>query len=324
MQAAITQSDVAREAGVSRGLVSLALADSPRVATETKERIREVAARLGYSRNFGAAALASSRSMLIGVVLPNLRNPYFESLVAAFQAESEARGYTVLTATASGDEARERAMLEHFQTMRVGGLILATPSRPASHYVSIASRLPLVIAGSPYDGGPAHVVHIDEFEAARIAVTHAVDRGYCRVVYLAEDVDSEAAGYRRAAIVAAAEAAGLEVDVMTPVASAEQFGTQAKREPGSVCIFAHNDYLAIDVVSQLRQAGIVPGSDVGIISYDNTFLARHAGFDLTSIDQRPDVQAKLALDAIEALAADSDPSGGDIVVSPQLVVRTSS
>lgn len=321
MQAAITQADVAREAGVSRGLVSLA--DSPRVAPDTKQRIREVASRLGYSRNFGAAALASSRSTLIGVVLPNLRNPYFESLVAAFQAESEARGYTVLTATASGDEGRELAMLEHFRAMRVGGIILATPSQPASRYVTLASRLPLVIAGAPYDDGPAHVVHIDEYEAAQLAVDHARERGYSRIVYVTADRHDDSSAYRRDGIVSACKKAGMPVEVTGPEAG-PTLVAQALANPGSTCAIVHNDYLAIDIASLFRSSGAVPGEDIGIISYDNTFLAANAGFSLTSVDQQPSIQAALALDAIEVLAGAGESSGQDIVVPPKLVVRTSS
>lgn len=321
---AITQSDVARAAGVSRGLVSLALADSSRVAPETKRKILDAAKALGYTRNFGAAALASSRSTLIGVVLPNLRNPYFESLVAAIQSESESRGLTVLTATASGDERRELAMLEHFQAMRVGGIILATPSQPASRYVSLASRLPLVIAGSPYDGGPAHVVHIDEHAAADLAISHVREKGYSRIVYVTTGLDEESAAYRHSGIVAACEKAGLPLDVVEPGEGIEAIVADAQSAPGTLCAIVHNDYLAIDAVSLLRRHGLTPGRDLGIISYDNTFLAAHLGFDLTSVDQQPHIQAKQALDAIGALADEQELGGTDMVVQPKLIIRSSS
>lgn len=322
MREAVTQSDVAKAAGVSRGLVSLALSDSPRVADETKKRILSVAEDMGYSRNFGAAALASSRSSLIGMVLPNLRNPYFESLVAAFQTECEARGLTVLTATASGDERREIAMLEQFHAMRVGGIVLATPSNPASHYASFASRIPLIIVGSPYDDGPAHVVHVDEFEAARLVLAHATSRGYSRIAYMTQQDDDEATAYRRAAIEAACADASQELTSFGPD-EATQVIASGGRERGSLCLIAHNDYLAIDLISAIRTADLSPGVDVGVISYDNTFLAQHSGFGLTSVDQQPDRQARLALDVIEAPVDDAGRRGSEHVVPPILVPRVS-
>lgn len=319
VQTAVTQSDVARVAGVSRGLVSLALADSPKVAEATKARIRAIADELGYSRNFGAAALASSSSTLLGVVLPNLRNPYFESLMAALQGEAESRGLTVLAATASGDEAREIAMLEHFRAMRVGGVVLATPSRSASHYAQFASRLPLVIAGSPYAVGPAHVVHIDEYRAARQVVQRGLAEGHRRCVYVMPAGGDGATQYRRAAIAAACD----EVDAPLAIVDATdraRLVDEIATHPEQVCVIAHHDLLAIEIVSLALQQGWRLGAEVGLVSYDNTFLAAYEGFSLTSVDQQPHVQARRALDAIAEPGGDV---GRDLVVEPQLVTRTS-
>lgn len=319
MQPAVTQSDVARLAGVSRGLVSLALADSPKVAESTKARIRAIADELGYSRNFGAAALASSSSTLLGVVLPNLRNPYFESLMAALQHEAEGRGLTVLAATASGDEAREIAMLEHFRAMRVGGVVLATPSRPASHYARFAACLPLVIAGSPYVAGPAHVVHIDEHRAARQIVERALAEGRRRCIYVMPEGEDGATRYRRAAITAACDEVGAPLTIV-PAADRARLVDDIAASPQQVCVIAHHDLLAIEIVSLALQQGWRLGSDVGLVSYDNTFLAAYEGFGLTSVDQQPHVQARRALDVIAEPGGDM---GRNLVVGPQLVVRTS-
>lgn len=319
MQPAVTQSDLARLAGVSRGLVSLALADSPKVAEATKARIRAIADELGYSRNFGAAALASSSSTLVGVVLPNLRNPYFESLMAALQQEAEERGLTVLAATASSDESREVAMLEHFHAMRVGGVVLATPSRTADFYGQFASRVPLVIAGSPYVAGPAHVVHIDEHHAARQIVERAQAQGWEECIYVSPPLDDGATRYRQSAIRAACDAADVPLLIVGAgerLSLAESIAARLRK----VCVIAHHDLSAIDLVSLALKQGWRIGDDVSLVSYDNTFLASYEGFDLTSVDQQPRQQARRALDAIAEPGGDV---GRDLVVEPRLVARTS-
>ena len=89
---AATQSDVARAAGVSRSLVSLALSGSPKVAAGTRERIEEVAASLGYRVNVSASSLARKRSTIIGLVLPNLRNAFFEQVAACLGRAAARRG----------------------------------------------------------------------------------------------------------------------------------------------------------------------------------------------------------------------------------------
>jgi len=98
---AATQSDVARAAGVSRSLVSLALSGSPKVAADTRERIEEVAASLGYRVNVSAASLARKRSSIIGLVLPNLRNAFFEQVAACLAQASARRGLTLFVTVGS-------------------------------------------------------------------------------------------------------------------------------------------------------------------------------------------------------------------------------
>ena len=112
MAADPTQRDVARAAGVSRGLVSLALSGSSLVADDTRERIVQVAHELGYTRNLGAASLASKRSPVVGVVLPDLRNPFFESVVDNLQHEADGLGLLPLVATSADDRSRETTVLQ--------------------------------------------------------------------------------------------------------------------------------------------------------------------------------------------------------------------
>lgn len=87
-----TQTDVARMAGVSRGLVSLALAGRPGVSSATRRRLQDAADRLGYSRDLSAASLATGSSPVLGIILPNLRNPFFETVVSYLSVAAERVG----------------------------------------------------------------------------------------------------------------------------------------------------------------------------------------------------------------------------------------
>lgn len=119
-----TQSDVAQAAGVSRGAVSLALSGSPGVGEETRERIRAVAAELGYVRNLGAAALAGQFESALGVVLPDLRNPFFESLVAQIQHRGVSHDRLPLFVTALDDPDQEAMVMRKLHELRVAGIIV--------------------------------------------------------------------------------------------------------------------------------------------------------------------------------------------------------
>lgn len=312
----VRQADVAKAAGVSRGLVSLALSGSGRVAPETVERIQKVARELGYSRNFTAATLASARSTLVGVVLPNLRNPYFESLVSAYQNEADRRGLLTLAATAAGHLGRLERLLDQFDQLRVRGIILVTPDQDSLVYQSIAERYPVVAAGVPLTHELISTVHIDEFKAARLIAHHAVDTGCTQVVYVTNDQTDASTRYRLAAIEQETDSSGLKLEHYT--IRDGRLGELTSRE--ATCYLVQNDLMAIDVVAYLKASGARPGIDFPVMSYDNTYLAENPQFLFTSIDQDPAQQAQLSFDLIEA----NRQVGTERVVEPRLIVRASS
>lgn len=310
-----TQEDVAKAAGVSRGLVSLALSGSNRVAADTAKRIRKIAKELGYSRNFTAATLASSRSTLVGMILPNLKNPYFESLVSAYQREADNRGLVTLAATASAESGRLDKLLNQFEQMRVRGIILVTPDCPAERFADLAMKYPVVAVGVPGMGEVINAVHIDEREAAKLVVAHAISGGVGRLKYVVDSRADSATQYRLEAIKFAAKHFGVKLDIDIR----DSYIAQHLNVQRGECYLVHNDLMAIDVISAIKAAGLVPGIDVSVISYDNTYLAEHPLFRLTSVDQNPEKQAELSFDILD----DSPGTAVERVVTPRLVIRES-
>ncbi|WP_146206017.1 LacI family DNA-binding transcriptional regulator, partial [Propionibacterium freudenreichii] len=182
MAADPTQRDVARAAGVSRGLVSLALSGSSLVADDTRERIVQVAHELGYTRNLGAASLASKRSPVVGVVLPDLRNPFFESVVDNLQHEADGLGLLPLVATSADDRSRETTVLQRFRELRAAGIVMVSPVEGPEAFTRIGSQLPLVLIGAALAGDGFDSVHVDEDAAAALIVEHLRGHGWRRIV----------------------------------------------------------------------------------------------------------------------------------------------
>ena len=142
---AATQSDVARAAGVSRSLVSLALSNSPRVAPKTRERIQRVAVDLGYRVNVAASSLASST--IIGLVLPNLRNVFFERLARRLGDAASARGLTLfITVGAERPEVLGQA-IDSLLGVRVAGIILVSPWLLDEDLLAIGEEAPTCLIG---------------------------------------------------------------------------------------------------------------------------------------------------------------------------------
>lgn len=340
-----TQSDVARAAGVSRGLVSRALSGDPSVTPATRKRIMSAAEELGYTRNLGAATLAARRSPVMGVVLPDLRNPFFESIVDALQSEAAAAGLLPLIATASNDRSREATILHRFREFRVAGVAIISPVQTLENLAAAALSLNMVLVGAPGAVDNLTSVHVDEAAAARLIVRHASERGWRKIISISEETGPGQvwAELRRDALAAAAREAGIPFTALEAHTGAtvswrlhELLAGEGSREAngpdnpidalqGSL-IVGHNDLVALDLLAALRAMGYAPGRDVGVIGFDDTHLARRPEFDITSVSQDDAQLARLTVEALTAQADNrrSTAEGREWAVTPSLSVRSSS
>ena len=187
--------DVAREAGVSRALVSLVMRERPNVSKERRRRVLEVAARLGYRPNAMARSLASRRTKTIGVILDDLRNPFFAEIAGGVEELASELGYQLLLAAGGRSSRRERAALGALLEHRVSGLILVSPRMPAGDIAAAAAEAPCVIVGRGLRNANADNVLINESHGTGLVLDHLVGLGHERIAHV--DGGSGAGGPQR-------------------------------------------------------------------------------------------------------------------------------
>ena len=327
-----TQSDVARAAGVSRSLVSLALSGSPKVAAGTRERIEEVAASLGYRVNVSASSLARKRSTIIGLVLPNLRNAFFEQIAACLGRAAARRGLTLFVTVGSDQSEVLHQAVESLLGVRVAGIIFVSPWLPGEDLLAIGEEVPTCVIGRCSPGGRVDSVRVDEEAAARLVVDHLAALSMRTICYIGPRLtDAASRQDRERSLAQAAQATGLDFEVRScgeDAGPATRAALQDHSEPLGLVI--HNDVLAIDAVPVLRERR-KPGGDVALVSYDNTYLALREEFSLTSVDQPEVLLGERAVDLVcrrTGLAPDDGPDTGtearSVVLEPELVTRASS
>jgi DNA-binding LacI/PurR family transcriptional regulator len=326
--------DVAREVGVSTATVSRALRGLPRVSPETRERVFEVATRMGYVASPHAASLAGGQTHAVGVVVPNVTRWFFGSVVHGAEELLRQEGYDLLLYTVTGEPAaRQRLFHSHLLSKRVDA-VMVLALRPTPEEVASLERTdsPTVVVGGAVPGWSS--VRIDDVLAAETAVRHLVELGHTRIAHLGGVPDREHAGldfstpgerglgYRRAM----AEA-GLHVEPgweVTGDFTAHGGLTACRRLLAGgtrpTAIFAGSDEMAIGAQHAVREAGLRVPDDISIIGIDNHELSEY--FDLSTIAQpAPELGRLGARMLLDALASDTPVQPVETIVPTHLIAR---
>ena len=320
----VTMEDVAREAGVSRALVSLVMRESPKVSDERRARVLAAAERLGYRPNAMARGLASRRTRTIGVLLNDLRNPFFAEMTEGIFEAAEELDYRLLIGTGRRQQVGERRAVNSFFEHRTDGLLLVSPRLPLTEILAIGRTTPTVAVARPLRAAHVDSIANDDLLGATLAVRHLTELGHRRITHI-DGGRGAGAAPRRTGYVREMKRLGLEPHVV-PGEFTEAAGVRAAEslllaDEVPTAVFAANDLVAAGALDRFEDAGLRIPEDLSIIGYDNTFLAALHHMSLTTIDQpRPEI-GRLALRTLVERIDGGRMQAVHHRVEPSLVVR---
>ena len=320
--------DVAEAAGVSRATVSLVLRQSPLVAEETRERVQQAMSAVGYIYNRGAAQLRSGMSGTIGVIVPEITNPFYADLLSGIDETLDGDGRLGFLANSTDNPERQERFIRRIRERGVEGIIIcaAEGSPPLLLRQMREWNLPFVQILRSIDGDVGDFVAPDFALGTRIAVEHLVSHGHSRIALMPSAKNTSAARDRVSAFTSAVQQCGLDKAVilagrLSRSDAGEAMAELLSRADPPTAIICHNDLLALGVIGALRLLGLVPGIDMGVVGFDNIQESSHSVPTLTTVATLPvEVGARAAILLLKRIMT---PAGQAerILIPPHLIVR---
>lgn len=318
--------DVARKAGVSPSLVSLALRNKPGPSESRRVAILRAAEELGYRANMAASLLAKSRPHRIGVALNLTQSFHVEAADHIYQAARE-MGYDVLLGGITDSRPLAEATSSLVSESSEGVLLVGTHIVPTS-LTEGANAVPVVVLGHAPWNGKYDIVRTDGGEGMRSAVNMLASRGHKRIAHI-DGRDYSGAEERRIGYLQGMEENGLErFSVIQPGGNREQDGFNAsaallEQHPDVTGIVCYNDSCAVGAVRTIQRKRLNVPNDISVIGYDDSPIARMDYFGLTTLAQDTPRLASIAVKRLVTLIEHTETPHEHLVFPPNLIERRS-
>lgn len=326
----ITIRDVAAQAGVSVATASRVLSGNPATSPESRERVREAARTLDFRANGRARSLRSARTDTIGVLVSDVRNPFFAQIAHGVEQSALAAGTTTLLCNANESVSQQDLYLEMLLTQRVDGIIAAPQGDGSGSLQKVLDfGVPLVFVDRIIDGIDIPSVSSDNAGGIERAVEHLASLGHHRVGYIAGPQKTSTGRDRLTAFSTAGAKYGFDID--PGLVYLGDFQVESGVVGGRIlldlpnpptAIIAADSLMTLGVLKVAREREIAIGTEVSIIGYDDIDTFQLVSPALTVIAHDSQLMGALAFEMMQKVIAGK--SVDSIVLPASLIIRESS
>lgn len=330
---AVSVRDVAKKAGVSVGTVSNVLNNPDKVSEKSVAKVQTAIDLLGFVRNDAARQLRAGKSRSIGLVVLDVRNPFFAEVARGTEEAAEEHGLSVLFANSDENLDREKNLLVLFEEQRVAGILVSPLSSELAEIKRIRDRgTPIVLVDRKSRDKSFSSVSVDDVAGGFLAADHLIATGKKKLMFAGGPMEIEQISDRLKGAQSAADAKGVKLEVGVTknltVLEGRALASEILARPKNLRpdgIFAANDLLALGIMQVLVVAPDVSiPKDIALVGYDDISFAGTALISLTSIRQP---SLLIGAQAVELLIQETDETKEfkkrQVVFQPELVVRDS-
>jgi LacI family transcriptional regulator len=329
----VTRNDVAEAAGVSPSTVSYVLNDGPRgVSESTKERVLKVVSKLGYHPNAIARSLRTKRVGMVGLMVPDISNPFFAGLSRGAQDVAKEKGYFVVVCNTDGQLRQEISLMRSLYEHCMEGIIIDPVEVESRDLKFLLERsVPVVLSGLDKDTAAADCAGVDDTQAAADAVGYLMALGHKEIALITgpltqRRMSHRPEGYRKALI---EHSIAYRDDLVVNGDYSQGSGYNCaqellQRRVKFSAVFAANDLMAIGAMVAIQERGLRVPEDVSIVGFDNIPESNVATPKLTTIDNPHYAQGKATAEMLfERISGTIQGRARAIVLPHRLIVRGS-
>lgn len=327
----VTLKDIGKEVGVSATTVSRALNNKPDISYQVKQKIKEVAERLGYSPNALARSLKAKKTSSIGVLIADIADPFFAPIVKGIENTARQMGYSIILCDTGEEYEQEKLAVQMMLEKRVDGLLI-TPCQ--TEYGDILElerkKVPFVLLGRHFDVVESDYVITDEIEGAFLATDYLIKKGHKKILFIngpnyISSAKERLVGYKRAL---QEHAILFDKSLVKEGALKMEDGYRIMKEILSAgtkftAVFAYCDFVVLGIMQALEEAKLKIPENIAIVGYDDVVFAGFLQVPLTTVHIPKYELGKEAMKLLKKKIDEEIEEPQAVILETKLVIRKS-
>lgn len=320
--------EIAKKAGVSQATVSRVISGNNSVSPEIKMRVMEWVRKLDYQPNIIAQSLVSNKSLLIGVIISDISNPFFSDIIKAIEDEAAKYGYSIILCNTDSNCEKEKKYINILKSYSVDGILIVPSDNKNKYFKSLAAiGIPVVVITQDVPGFSS--ISISHYSAGKDIAKHLVGMGYSKLIFVGPEGDEKENGFKDGI-----ENLGIDISRNYFVVNKgrhnrikndlEKIITNNSEKQG-IGIFAYNDIEALITLHVLKELNVKVPENAALVGFDNTFISKEVSPNLSTVAQPVEQIGRQAVEILmDKISGKQGQEEKHIVLEARLVVRESS